>query len=469
MTLDEILGLLGGVPQAGNMLATAGQGAPTPLAEINVPARAPVPLPPVRPQMAPQQQALMPVSMQREAPMPPPQQPNGAAVMAGFGGGQSAPTPSLGAGSAAPGAMAAPARSGGLFNLDPDMKDKLFDLFSGLASGKDFNSSVANAGLMMAEGRRDRRDRVNVNQTREAAIAAGLDPRVAAGLDGKSLASFVIQQQQMKLKGVEPTDDIREYTYAKQQGFEGSFSDWQTKKRGAGDNEYGVSPVYGTDAQGNPTILQLGKQGGAKQVELPAGVKLSTGVEKIDLGTQWALQDKKSGQIVGYMPKDVAGESSAKAAGTAQGEAKVALPAAENSAQIAMDTVDQLLADPNRESSTGGLDHFKSYVPGTAAYGYSKRVDQAKGQAFLAAMNTLRGTGAISEAEGSKATQALARLDTAQSDEDFRQALTEYKDIIARGLAVSRQKAGGGAPAAASAPSAQPRVRVWNPTTGRLE
>ncbi|MET4023047.1 hypothetical protein ABIC10_008188 [Bradyrhizobium sp. S3.2.12] len=41
------------------------------------------------------------------------------------------------------------------------------------------------------------------------------------------------------------------------------------------------------------------KGGEAKLAELPAGVKVSSGVDKIDLGTHWGLYDKKAGAIVG--------------------------------------------------------------------------------------------------------------------------------------------------------------------------
>jgi CheY-like chemotaxis protein len=68
-------------------------------------------------------------------------------------------------------------------------------------------------------------------------------------------------------------------------------------------------------------------------------------------------------------------------------------------------------------------------------------VDQAKGQTFLQAFNSLRGGGQITEAEGNKATQALARLDRAQSQQDFDAALSDIEAVVTAGLSRSRKAA----------------------------
>jgi hypothetical protein len=83
-------------------------------------------------------------------------------------------------------------------------------------------------------------------------------------------------------------------------------------------------------------------------------------------------------------------------------------------------------------------------VPGTQARGFANFVDQAKGQVFLEAFNSLRGGGQITEAEGAKATQALSRLDRYQGTEDFDMALNDLEDVIRAGLERARIKAGEG-------------------------
>jgi hypothetical protein len=80
-------------------------------------------------------------------------------------------------------------------------------------------------------------------------------------------------------------------------------------------------------------------------------------------------------------------------------------------------------------------------------------LDQLKGQTFLEAFQSLKGGGAITQVEGTKAEQAIARLNTAQSDEAFEQALRELAEVaqsakrraldLAGGQSVSPSQAGG--------------------------
>lgn len=129
-----------------------------------------------------------------------------------------------------------------------------------------------------------------------------------------------MQKLQADISAGKSPESVREFEYARTNGFGGSFQDWIASKR-AGAGEYSLTPVYGKDAQGNTVLIQPGKSGTAVQTKLPEGVTISSGVDKIDLGTQWGIIDKRTGQIVGYQPKDLKGAESAKAEGKAQGAA----------------------------------------------------------------------------------------------------------------------------------------------------
>lgn len=63
------------------------------------------------------------------------------------------------------------------------------------------------------------------------------------------------------------------------------------------------------------------------------------------------------------------------------------------------------------------------------------RVDQLKGGIFQEAFQSLRGGGQITELEGQKASDALARLNTAQGVDAFKEALREYRFYINQGIA----------------------------------
>lgn len=92
-------------------------------------------------------------------------------------------------------------------------------------------------------------------------------------------------------------------------------------------------------------------------------------------------------------------------------------------------TIDGILSDPALDRSTGIYSPLQN-VPGTPQRRFGARANQLEGQAFLQAFESLKGGGQITEIEGAKATQAIGRLDTAQSAADYRQALTELRDLL---------------------------------------
>ena len=90
-------------------------------------------------------------------------------------------------------------------------------------------------------------------------------------------------------------------------------------------------------------------------------------------------------------------------------------------------------ADPSLEGITGMI---KGNLPPLTQGGTDllAKIKQFQGRAFLEAFQSLRGGGQITEAEGQKATEALARLSRTQSLEEFRKSLFEFADIVRLGL-----------------------------------
>ncbi|MBS7698602.1 hypothetical protein [Chelatococcus sp. YT9] len=249
------------------------------------------------------------------------------------------------------------------------------------------------------------------------------------------------------------------------------------KKRinGGAGGKFGLNPVYGTDAQGNTVLMQIGPNGQATQTKLPDGVKVSSGVEKIDLGTQWGLLDKRSGQMVGFQPKDLAGAARETAVGKAQGEAVVDLPKAQGQADRALALIDDIEKDPNLSWGTGKTS-WTTAIPGTGMYDFGQKVAQLQGQTFMEAYQSLKGGGQITEVEGQKAEAAIARLNTAQTEAGFRKALADLREVIIAGRARAEARAGktagpGALPAAAGAASGgAPAKRLrFNAQTGDFE
>lgn len=227
-----------------------------------------------------------------------------------------------------------------------------------------------------------------------------------------------------------------------QNNFERQRLDIARQRVGEADKpKFGVSPQYGVDAQGNPVILQLGSNGSVTQPKLPDGVSLSNKPIQIDAGTHFILIDPVTRQPISTIPKNVAGAAQQKAVGTAAGEAQASLPGAEGmTAQIGQH-IDALANDPYLPSMIGPLASRLPNVSGDAARVQS-RMDQLGGGAFLQARQLLKGQGAVTDFESKRAEAAYARLNTAQSLDDYKAALAEFKDALGTGLAKIRAQAG---------------------------
>ena len=218
--------------------------------------------------------------------------------------------------------------------------------------------------------------------------------------------------------------------------------EWLTPPPGSGnDSEFGLAPQYGVDAQGNPVILQLSKSGTSKQTALPPGVTLSKEPIRLDAGTHYVLLDPITRQPIGQVQKDLAGAEAEKVLGKQEGEARASAPGDLQAAVNAKAIVQSLRNDPNRTAGTGKSSVFNQ-LPASPGYDYQNKVNQAKSGAFLSAIEQMRGMGALSNAEGQTATAAVTRMDTATSEEEFLQALSEYEAIIDQAIARAQSRMG---------------------------
>ena len=84
------------------------------------------------------------------------------------------------------------------------------------------------------------------------------------------------------------------------------------------------------------------------------------------------------------------------------------------------------------------------FVPGTNAADFQARFDQIKGASFLEAFESLKGGGAITEKEGTKATDAINRMSLAQSEREFVAAARDLQEVVRKGVSNAQRKSGGG-------------------------
>jgi hypothetical protein len=244
----------------------------------------------------------------------------------------------------------------------------------------------------------------------------------------------------------------------------------RAKNSGQGGTEYGLNPQYGVDENGNPVIVQLGKDGTSTKTPLPAGVQLSKEPIRLDAWTHFVLLDPITRQPIGQIPKELAEAERQKALGDAAGKADAGAAGDLQSAQNSLDLIEGLRNDPNRERGTG-FSSIGNIIPGTAGYDFANKVEQAKSGAFLTAIQQMRGMGALSNAEGSTATAAVNRMNTSTSEEEFMAALADYEKVVRQGMERAQGRVERGAPGlpAQMPTTTQPKRLKFNPATGELE
>lgn len=241
------------------------------------------------------------------------------------------------------------------------------------------------------------------------------------------------------------TDPIREFQFAKRNGFTGTFDDW--KKQGQNNNA-SQNITWGRDAAGNWVPMQATRSGELVASRMPPNVQ----------------------------PVPVPEMAEAKAAATERGQglgkAQVDLPAVEMNADLINKTLDQVQqAIDDAPRMVGAL---TSRLPNVTAEANRAQsiIDQTSGKVFLQAYAGLRGAGAITEAEGAKAEASLSRLrTTAVGTRAYKEAINDVRREIAALVEVARKKARAGRQSSASsAPAAgapQSRPRAVNPSTGQ--
>jgi type II secretory pathway pseudopilin PulG len=85
-----------------------------------------------------------------------------------------------------------------------------------------------------------------------------------------------------------------------------AMSIWQQKQQGQEpvQEQFGLNPIYGTDPETGKTVLgTIGNRGTFKPIDT-GGFEVANGIDKVDLGTHFGLLDKRTGQMVGTLPKE---------------------------------------------------------------------------------------------------------------------------------------------------------------------
>jgi hypothetical protein len=342
----------------------------------------------------------------------------------------------------------------------PGFGDRLSAGFQGFVNAGSPMQAIGNLVGGLATG--ERSDAYGMalnrkNQTIKALVSRGLDPQIAetVGSDPALLRTVVSEMFGLGNK----TEDIKEFEYARKENPSLTFAQHMQKKK-AVSGEYGMQPIYGTNEKGETVILQLGKSGDAKQSVMPPGVKISTGVEKVDGGDHWILYDRKTGVPVGRQEKNIEEKEAKEETGKDRGLARAALPSAMVTARRVNEKIDKFLTSEGFNEVFGQLDQYRpNWTMSDKGREALSRFKQLSGEAFLEGRTMLKGGGAITDFESAKAESAIARLERSLNEEDAKAALADFKDAVNAGLEKLRARAGVQSNTAAPAPATN-RIRL---------
>lgn len=145
-----------------------------------------------------------------------------------------------------------------------------------------------------------------------------------------------------------------------------------------GGDEYSLNPFYLEGPGGEIIPAQTKKSGGYDMMDMPDGYKVAPGVEKVDLGTHWAITDR-AGNVIQTLPKQgdmqpgmgqtgavdpatglprvapFPGTKESIERGQAQTQARSRLNAAETQAGVVTDEIDKVIDLAQGGWSTGTL------------------------------------------------------------------------------------------------------------------
>jgi hypothetical protein len=169
----------------------------------------------------------------------------------------------------------------------------------------------------------------------------------------------------------------------------------------------------------------------------PSGQAMGLSIKGSVMGPSIAEQEMLKAQGAGA-------KKAAELSATAQTNAAIDMPKVDAQSEYATQLLDKVLSHPGMPGVVG-MPNMQGLLPfpGTKEADFKVLLNQIKGQQFLSAFESLRGGGQITEREGRKATDAMARLDTSQSEDEFKQAVSELQGIIGGARERAKQKAGG--------------------------
>lgn len=222
-----------------------------------------------------------------------------------------------------------------------------------------------------------------------------------------------------------PSDFMQKYNEARAQGFQGTLLDFQKQWTAASQGP------GGSDAR--PYYTPVYTPEGVSAFDNRAGT-----LSAIAPGVRRTADDPGvRGAVAGA-------QETGKAVGAAVGKAQVDLPKTIDQAEATIGHIDEILDHPAFKSAVGAtLKPFVRFIEGSPEADFMLKLGQVQDAAFLQAFQDLKGGGHITEIEGIKATRAISRMNKGASEDEFRRAAEDYKDVVRKGVVRALKLASG--------------------------
>jgi hypothetical protein len=211
--------------------------------------------------------------------------------------------------------MALPPFAGGFQPWLQNNSDTLLAAGAGLLGGATPQQQVAGLAQGVA-GARQKNKTLEFLRQQNPDLAAAVESGALSGGDAYKLF------YQQKLEAQKPKNN---YMAVGKNLYDASTGQWVTPPASiaAGDEEYGLVPVWGKDINGKTVLGQMSKTGHFKPTD--TGDFTPTPVlQNVDTGTAILGRNSRTGEVVTNTPKDLVGAASDTKLGASQGEARAA-------------------------------------------------------------------------------------------------------------------------------------------------
>jgi hypothetical protein len=229
---------------------------------------------------------------------------------------------------------------------------------------------------------------------------------------------------------------------------------YQMQSTGGATRVLGINRVTGeaTVAPGSEGVMTAtpGEVLSAQTQRRGQDITASTALRGQDLTNARELQ-KIENEKGKNSPEAIAMRAKMTEQGKAAAKFEANAPQAIATAKIGLTKIDEMLAHPGLAPAVGaggfgtlGIPGIAQYIPGTDAADFKARLDEILGGAFMKAYEDLKGGGQITEIEGKKATSAITRMSTSQSEKEFIKAAKEFRDVVKEGIKRSEARLANG-------------------------